>query len=80
MTDDTYIDLENRLDLLLPEKRGYGADMRKLLRCAISTKDWLLADAIERVVTELLQRMEAQDAELREFDAWVSECEAEAAR
>jgi hypothetical protein len=24
--------------------------------------------------------MEAQDAELREFDAWVSECEAEASR
>lgn len=80
MTDDTYIDLENRLDFLLPEKRGYGGDMRKLLRCAISTKDWLLADAIERVVTELLQRMEAADAELREFDAWVSECEAEASR
>jgi hypothetical protein len=79
MTDDTYIDLENRLDFLLPEKRGYGGDMRKLLRCAISTKDWLLADAIERVVTELLQRMEAQDAELREFDAGVSECEKQGA-
>jgi hypothetical protein len=23
MTDETYIDLENRLDFLLPEKRGY---------------------------------------------------------
>jgi hypothetical protein len=75
MTDDTYIDLENRLDFLLPEKRGYGADMRKLLRCAISTRDWVLGDAIENVVTELLQRMEAADRELREFDAWVSECE-----
>ena len=80
MTDETYYDLENRLDFLLPEARGYGGDMRKLLRCAISTKDWLLADAIERVVTELLQRMEAQEKELQEFDAWVSECEAEAAR
>jgi hypothetical protein len=78
MTDETYIDLENRLDFLLPEKRGYGGDMRKLLRCAISTKDWVLADAIENVVTELLQRMEAADRELQEFDAWVSRLEEEA--
>lgn len=77
VSEDTYIDLENRLDFLLPEKRGYGGDMRRLLRCAISTRDWVLADAIERVVTELLQRMEAADRELQEFDAWVSECEKE---
>ena len=78
MTEETYIDLENRLDFLLPEKRGYGADMRKLLQCAFATRDWVLADAIESVVTELLQRMERADQELQEFDAWVSRLEEEA--
>jgi hypothetical protein len=78
MIEETYIDLENRLDFLLPEKRGYGADMRKLLLCAVSTKDWVLSEAIENVVTELLQRMEVADQESREFDAWVSRLEEKA--
>jgi hypothetical protein len=52
--------------------------MRRLLLCAVSTKDWVLSEAIENVVTELLQRMEVAEQELREFDAWVSRLEEEA--
>jgi hypothetical protein len=48
------------------------------LLCAVSTKDWVLSEAIENVVTELLQRMEVAEQELREFDAWVSRLEEEA--
>jgi hypothetical protein len=77
MTDDTYIDW--RTGSTFSYRRSADTVQTCASYCAapLARRDWVLADAIENVVTELLQRMEAADRELREFDAWVSECEKE---
>ena len=71
-----------RVDALFPNKgRGYGEDMRNLLRLAEEhSRGWTLSycESILSIVDELLIRMEIDERERIAFDEYVTRMEAEA--